>query len=118
MPSFEVTLLPRQHQFLASDRQSILKAGLESGLNLKYGCEDGNYGKCLARVLDGEIPRIRHADFALTAAQKQNRYFLSCCYAAASDLQLDMAEIGSAREIPEQLIQARVYKLQLLSEQP
>ena len=29
MPSFEVTLLPRQHQFLASSRQSILKAGLE-----------------------------------------------------------------------------------------
>ncbi len=117
MPSYEVTLLPRQHQFIASNRQSILKAGLESGLNLKYGCEDGNCGKCLARLLDGEIQAIRHADFVLTAAQKRDGYFLSCCHAAASELRLEMPEIGSAREIPEQLIQARVYRLQRLSDE-
>ena len=116
MPSYEVTLLPRQHRFLASTKQSILRAGLESGLNLKYGCEDGNCGKCLARRLSGDIQQLCHTDFVLTAAQKQQDYFLTCCHSAVSDLQLEMAEIAEAGEIPEQQIEARVYKLKPLAE--
>lgn len=116
MPSYEVTLLPRRHRFLASTKQSVLRAGLEAGLNLKYGCEDGNCGKCLARRLSGDIQRLRHSDFVLTALQKQQEYFLTCCHSAVSDLQLEMAEIAAAGEIPQQHIQARVYKLKPLAE--
>ncbi len=116
MPSHEVTLLPSRHRFLASSKQSILRAGLESGLNLKYGCEDGNCGKCLARLLSGQIQPFRHSDFPLSAAQKTNHYFLSCCHSAVSDLQLEMAEIADAGDIPEQHIQARVYKLNRLAD--
>lgn len=116
MPSYAVRVFPSGHQFLASSRQSLLKAGLESGLNLKYGCEGGNCGKCLARLIRGQTQSIRHTDFKLSEQQKADRFFLTCCHAAQSDVEIEAVEIGSVREIAEQQIEARVYKLQRLSD--
>ncbi len=116
MSTFQVTLLPSQHQFLSSSRQSLLQAGLESGLNLKYGCDGGNCGECLVKLVSGRLYKIKHSDFNLTAIQKENRQFLSCCFAATSDVQIEAEEIGSVTEIAEQNIQTKVYKLQQLSD--
>ena len=115
MPSYAVTLFPSRHQFLASSRQSLLKAGLESGLNLKYGCEGGNCGHCLARLIRGQTQSIRYSDFALSEQQKSDGYFLTCCHAAQSELEVEAMEIGSVRQIAEQQIEARVYKLEHLA---
>ena len=115
MPSFAVTLLPSQHQFNASSKQNLLSAGLTSGLNLRYGCEGGNCGECLARLVEGDLEILRHSDFLLTPEQKAEGYFLSCCCAARSDCRVEVEEIGSVNEIPQQFIRARVFKIQHLS---
>jgi len=116
MPSHRVTLLPSRHQFNASSKQSLLKAGLESGLNLRYGCEGGSCGDCLARLVEGDIEATCHSDFVLSPQQKANQYFLSCCHAAVSDCYIEATEIGSVNEIAQQQIEARVYRLQKLSD--
>lgn len=115
MPSFAVTLIPSQHKFNASSKQNLLTAGLESGLNLRYGCEGGNCGECLARLVDGKLETLRHSDFQLTPEQKADGYFLGCCCAAHSDCVVEVEEIGSVNEIPQQFIRARVYQVQLLT---
>ena len=116
MPGYKVTLQPSQHQFYASDKQSLLHAGLEAGLNLRYGCDGGNCGECMAQLLQGEIQQIRHSDYVYSKQQKQQRAFLSCCFAAASELEIDMPEIGNVQELCDQRIQARVYNKKLLSD--
>jgi CDP-4-dehydro-6-deoxyglucose reductase len=117
MSTHRVRLVAGQHEFSASSKQSLLKAGLEAGLNLKYGCETGSCGECLSRLVEGRIDPFRHSDFRLTDEQKQQGLFLSCCHSALSNCLLDMPEFGGVEDIPHQQISARVYKLQPLSSQ-
>jgi len=115
MPTHKVTLLPSGHCYYASSKQSLLKAGLESGLNLKYGCEGGNCGDCLARLLSGEIQTLRYSDYVLPEEQKNDGYFLTCSHAPLSDCQLEISEIGSVHDISQQAIEARVFRLESLA---
>jgi len=116
MSIYRVTLLPSQHQYLASSKQSLLRAGLESGLNMVYGCDGGNCGKCLVRLVSGTTERLRHTDFVLSQSQKDRQQLLSCCHAAASDVVMEALEIDSVSEIAEQDIDTRVYRMDRLSE--
>jgi CDP-4-dehydro-6-deoxyglucose reductase len=116
MPSYRVTLLPSKHSFNATQKQNLLAAGLSSGLNLRYGCENGSCGKCLSRLVSGKVHSIRYSDYCLTDVQKANAYFLSCCNAAQSDCSIEAYELGGPNEIPHQRIRSRVYKLQRLAE--
>jgi len=81
-----------------------------------YGCEGGNCGKCLVRLVSGTTERIRHSDFVLSQSQKDRQQLLSCCHAASSDVVMEAVEIGSVSEIEEQTIDARVYRMDRLSE--
>ena len=115
MSTHKVTLLPSGHNFFASSKQTLLKAGLESGFNLKYGCEGGNCGDCLARLVSGKLQVLRHSDYTFTESQKIEAYFLTCCHAAISDCELEMNEIHGVNEIPQQNIEARVNRLEKLA---
>lgn len=116
MPTYAVTLLPSQHSFQSSTRQSLLTAALESGLKLKYGCESGNCGECLARLQQGSVQSLRHSDFKLSEEQIAQGYLLTCCTAAQSDCRIEVEETGSVNEIQQQCVRASVYRLQRLSE--
>ena len=70
MPVHQVTLLPSGRLIPAASTQSLLNAGLESGLNLRYGCEGGSCGLCLARLKSGQIRNIQHSDYVLSVQQK------------------------------------------------
>jgi CDP-4-dehydro-6-deoxyglucose reductase len=111
-----VRILPSGHEFDCSGHQSFLQAALEQGINLHYGCETGNCGDCLATLVDGEIAAIRFSDYLLTPQQKADRRFLTCINAPGSDCVIRADEVGSPREIPEQHIEARVYRMERLSD--
>ncbi|MBC8211273.1 MAG: 2Fe-2S iron-sulfur cluster binding domain-containing protein [Gammaproteobacteria bacterium] len=108
--------MPSQHQYQSSSKQSLLRAGLESGLNMIYGCDGGNCGKCLVRLVSGTTERLRHSDFVLSQSQKDRQQLLSCCHAASSDVVMEAVEIDSVSEIAEQTIDTRVYRMDRLSE--
>lgn len=116
MPSYQVEILPAKKHYICSSKQTLLHAGIESGLNLKFGCDGGSCGECQVQLLSGDLRKIKNSDFPLTEKQKNDQIYLSCCYAPASDIQIRANEIGGVDEIPQQTIQTRVYKLEALSD--
>ena len=52
--------------------------------------------------------RTRHADYALTAAEKAAGVVLLCCHTALTDLVLEAREAHGAADMPLQSIEARV----------
>ena len=112
----KVTLQGSNHSFDCSSKESILHAGLAAGLNLKYGCDGGNCGDCIAQLRSGELSQLKHSDFVFSASQKQQNSFLMCCHSAIKDSIITASEHGSVDELAEQTIQAKVYKITRYSE--
>ncbi|MGD9386566.1 MAG: 2Fe-2S iron-sulfur cluster-binding protein, partial [Thioalkalispiraceae bacterium] len=111
----QVRIEPSGHEFFVEGSNSILESGLSSGLALDYGCSNGNCGKCKARVLSGEVKKIRNHDFVLNEKEKLQGYILTCSNTAVTDLILEADEAGSENDIPSQSITAWVRKFTPLS---
>jgi len=116
MSLFNVTIENTGHQFKSSRKESILHSGLVSGLNLKYGCDGGNCGECIAQLKSGDIHKIQHSDYVMDRQQQKQNCFLMCCHAPISDIEVNAVEHGSEYDIAEQNIDAKTYKIEQLSE--
>ena len=95
----KVTIMPNGTTFEAREYESILQAGLNAGVALDYGCSNGNCGDCLAKLVSGDIGKIRHFDFPVSEDMKSEAYFPMCCYQAESDIVLEADEASKASEI-------------------
>ena len=112
----QVNIKPSGHEFFVEGSDSILDAGLGSGLALNYGCSNGKCGKCKAKVVSGEVTKIRNYDYVLTEKEKLQGYILTCSNTAVTDLVLEAEEAGSENDIPAQSISAWVRKVAPLNE--
>jgi CDP-4-dehydro-6-deoxyglucose reductase len=106
--SAHVQVKPSGHEFFVDGNDSLLEAALRAGLSLDYGCSIGSCGKCKARVVSGQVHRLRHSDYAFTAAEKAAGVVLMCCHTAATDLVIEAREAHGAADMPLQTIDARV----------
>lgn len=112
----QVTVRPSGHQFDVEGHDSLLQAGLRSGLHLNYGCGNGSCGMCKVRVTSGEVARIRHTDYALSEAERAQGYVLACAHtAASSELTLETLEASGPADIPQQQIVASVRAIRPLA---
>ena len=116
MPA-KVHLKPSGREFIVAGRESILEAGQRAGLNLPYGCANGNCGKCRARLLSGRLRQSQHFDYPLTEAERNSGVFLTCSHTAQTDLEIEINLTTNPGDIPQQDIVARVRKLTELSDQ-
>jgi len=112
----QVRLEPSGHEFFVEGSESILESGLSAGLALNYGCSNGNCGKCRARVLSGEVKKIRNHDYVLSEKEKIQNYILACSYTAVTDVILNADEANSEKDIPEQNITAWARKSEAVNE--
>ena len=112
----QVHLMPSGHEFFVEGNNSLLEAGLSAGLALNYGCSNGNCGKCKAKLISGEVKKVRQHDFVIPEAEKNQGYILACSNTAISDIVLEAEEADSEEEIPLQKISARVKKIDKLSD--
>lgn len=112
--SAQVKVMPRGLSFETQGNETLLEAGLRAGLSFAYGCSNGNCGECKARVVSGEVIKVRPHDHMLSAAEKANGVTLMCSYAAVGDVEIEAAP-SHADEIPEQTILARVRSVESLS---
>lgn len=103
-----VTVRPSGRQFLLEGSDSILQAGLKSGVRFGYGCGTGSCGLCKARVVAGEVRPIAHSDYPLSAQERQQGYALLCTHTAVSDLIVETLEARGPEDIPQQEILATV----------
>jgi CDP-4-dehydro-6-deoxyglucose reductase len=113
--TYKIKLDPSGHEFELEGKETILRAGLRSGLNLAHYCMNGTCGECTAKLLQGKIANCRHHDFRLSDQQKEEQYFLTCCCQPGSDLVLEMPEQNDAQEIPFQEIEAKVSSVKPFS---
>jgi len=106
-----VKLIPSGHEFFVEGSQSILEAALRSGLSVHYGCTSGHCGHCKARLLQGEVWKIRDHDYVLSETEQNMGYMLMCSNTAVTDLTLEAQEALSEDDLPQQEIVAQVHKL-------
>ncbi len=106
-----VKLIPSGHEFFVEGNNSILESALQAGLALNYGCSNGNCGLCKARIVSGEVHKIRHHDYVIGEAEKSMGYKLLCAYTAITDLVVEAAEAHRVEDIPQQHIEAKVKHL-------
>jgi len=109
-----VQITPSGHEFFVEGGDSLLEAALRAGLALDYGCSIGNCGQCRARIVSGQVQKIRHADYALTAAEKTAGVVLMCSNTAVTDLVIEAHEAHGAADMPRQEIEAKVKSVSLL----
>ena len=110
--SHRIRVQPSGHTFYGEAKESILEAGLRSGLNLRYHCKNGSCGQCAVRVISGEVQAGCPPDFRLPEADRAAGWVLSCCVRAVSDLEIEAGETTHAADIPEQRLTAKVSKLE------
>jgi CDP-4-dehydro-6-deoxyglucose reductase len=115
--SAHVTVKPSGREFFVEGSETVLKAALRAGLAPSYGCGNGNCGLCKARVISGKLHQVYNTDYPLSANERAQGYALLCSHTAVSDLVVEMLEAGSAEDIPEQAIVAKVRSATPLDEQ-
>ncbi|MDH5649684.1 MAG: 2Fe-2S iron-sulfur cluster-binding protein [Gammaproteobacteria bacterium] len=114
--SAHVHLQPSGHEFFVEGKDSILEAALTAGLSLDYRCSNGNCGACKARIISGDVKKIKNHDYVITEAEKGMGYALLCCHTAVTDLVVEAREASGAGDIPEQEIPAKVKGIERLTE--
>ncbi len=107
-----VTLHPSRHDFFVEGADTLLEAALRAGLAVNYGCSNGNCGLCKARVVSGQVRKVRPHDYVLSEAEKSQGYTLLCCHAAVGDLVLETLETSHSGDIPPQQIVTRIKAIE------
>lgn len=108
----QVTIEPSGATFLCEGKVSILEAALKAGLNLNYGCSNGNCGLCSARLLSGQVKQIYQGELK----RKQADEFLMCCCQPQTDIKIHALEAGGVEDIPWQEIDTRLKKFEDLDD--
>lgn len=112
----QVRIQPSGHEFFIEGNDSILEAGLRSGLALNYGCSNGNCGLCKCKVLSGEVRKIAAHDYVFSETEKALGYILACSNTAVTDVVLEGDEASSASDIPLQEIEIKVKKVEVVDD--
>ncbi len=112
-----VQLQPSGHEFFVEGTDTVLEAALHAGLALNYGCSNGNCGQCKARVVSGELMKVRPHDYVLSEAEKSSGYALMCSNTAMTDLVIEAGEAAAAADIPFQHITAHVRSIDPLGDE-
>ena len=112
--SYKIIVRPSGHSFEGEPSETLLQAGLRAGLNLGHSCATGSCGECRARLLRGSVSPLGHCDYRLNEHDTQQGWFLMCSSRADGDVEIEARESGSAAEMPEQRIQAKVSKIERL----
>jgi len=114
MPS-DIKILPSGHIFPCEGNSTLLEAGLRAGHALAYGCSNGNCGECVAKIISGEVRKVRHHDYVIGAEKKNSGHILMCCNTAVTDVVLEANEAHGSGEIPWQQITARVKNIEIVN---
>jgi CDP-4-dehydro-6-deoxyglucose reductase len=107
-----IKLSPTGHEFWQTGNDTLLEAGLRTGLALNYGCSNGNCGLCKARLIKGEVKKVRAHDYTFSEAEKGMGYLLMCSNTAVTDVELEALEARDSQDIPKQTLSAKVKKLE------
>ncbi|MET0383726.1 MAG: FAD-binding oxidoreductase [Burkholderiaceae bacterium] len=101
-------------RFDAEPGASILDAATARGVVLEHGCRTGRCGSCKARVAGGSTRPLRDPA-ALSDDERRGGWILTCTDEAASDLHLDIEDLGALAGVEARVTPARIDGLERLA---
>ena len=109
--TFNVVVQPAGLAFDVVRDEAILPAAIRAGVGLPYGCRDGACGSCKSRLLEGRVIHGAHQAKALSAADEQAGWILTCCATPQTDCVVEARTVAGAGEYPPLKMPARVASL-------
>lgn len=103
-----VKFIPSGHDFLVEGNETILNAALRAGLLPHYGCTSGSCGSCKARVVSGEVVKVRDHSYEISRTEQNLGYMLMCSNTAVTELVLEVNEARHHNDIAPQKVHAEV----------
>lgn len=104
---FSITLVNGK-RFDALSDISILESARAAGLVLEHSCRTGRCGLCRATVRTGET-RVIQAEVPGDALEAGD--VLTCCRAAASDLVLEVADLGPLAGVEKRILPCKIASI-------
>src|SRR5437588_12968749 len=74
----KVRLEPIGEEIDCDADETVLDAAFRQGLNLVYGCREGQCSACKCFLLEGDVALKRYSTFALSDSERSNGYSLMC----------------------------------------
>ena len=109
--TFKVSVQPAGLTFDVGRDEAILPAAIRAGVGLPYGCRDGACGSCKSRLVEGRVVHGAHQAKALSAAEEQAGWILTCCAMPQTDCVVQARTVAGAGEYPVLKMPARVAAL-------
>lgn len=109
-----VKIEPSGHEFSVNRDESVLDAAIRQGVHLPYGCRNGKCGKCLGKVVQGEV-QYTEQPTALSNADQATGMALFCQAQARTDLVIESREAQTAKDISVVKLPCRLEALEKLN---
>src|SRR5689334_13133810 len=109
--TFSITVKPAERTFAVEQDEPILAAAIRQGIGLPYGCRDGACGSCKSRLLEGRVLHGAHQLKALSHAEEDAGFILTCCATPQTDCVVEARSVPGAGEFPVQKMPGRVMAL-------
>ncbi len=106
--AYRVKIHPSGHELTVAEDETILKAALREGLALPYGCRNGACGTCKGRLLAGEVHYQGDLPPALSDQEDEQGLALFCQARPLGDLEVEVKEIGAAKDLVVKTLPVRV----------
>ena len=109
--SFKVTLQPSGRSFEVARDEPVLAAAIRAGVGLPYGCRDGACGSCKSRLVEGRVIHGVHQHKALSVAEEEEGWTLTCCATPQTDLVIEARTVPGAGEFAVQKMPCRIASI-------
>lgn len=113
--TFEITIQPSGHRFEMEAEENILEAALRHGYAFPYGCRDGACTSCAGKVLSGQVHYPEEWPLGLSEEDHDQGLALFCQAQPLSDLEIEVKEIGAAKDIVVKTLPSRIIHMEKLS---
>ncbi len=113
--TYSISVQPSGRMFSAQGDETILNAAIRSGVGLPYSCKDGSCGSCKCKKLSGSVVHKEHSDKALSAAEEEAGFVLTCSARALTDVVLESRQVTDESSFPVKKLPVRVAALNRLS---
>ena len=110
--TFNVSIQPSNHQFIAKPDESILQGALNNGIGLPYGCRNGACGSCKGKLVSGTVDYGKHSVTALSDAEKAEGKALFCCAKPLSDVVIEARVFDATKDFQVKILPSRVQTME------
>ena len=114
--SFTVRVMPSGREFSVESDETILDGALRNGLAFPYGCRGGACGACKAKVLEGTV-NYDNEPMALSEEELADNQSLLCVATAASNITVEIKEVGAVEDIPVKTMPTKVASMERLNDE-